>query len=205
MIFKESALVKLLKGAYKNGYEIIPNGERITVCAESWAIDAERWAVPIKASLTLIEHAECIPNRPLKVKERNAPQTMLEQMALIHLERAGTGGSDEWQSATKLPVIYKENRQLYLSDGGGVYAFDKEIIDILDDETAKRSAMLRGGYYAAGVFELGGCWLMIAPATLTIPDREILAELGKLNWGNASNYSGDECESMSLFDVGDGE
>lgn len=204
MLFNESGLIKQLKAAYKVGYEIIPNGSRVTICTRTWAIDADRVDVPLKASLAMVEHAGYMPSMPIKVVAGSATQIMLAETAKVHIQEASTGSEGDWQVMKKLPIVYKEHWQLYIAENGAVYAFDTAILDIMDTNMVTPTAMLRTGYCPAGVFEQGGNYLMVAPSVFSITDSAKMLEIAKMNWDNV-HLCGDPCENLSLFDMEDEE
>lgn len=202
MLFKESGLLKALKAAHRVGYEIIPDGERVTICTKNWAINADRADLPLKASLALVEHAGYMPNAPIKVCGGTANQTVFADLAKVRMSEVDTGSGGEWQPMKRLPITYKDRWKLFISQEHEVFAFDEEILDVLDTDMVAPTAMLRTGYVPAGVFELGGNYLMAAPGKFSAEDSAKLIELAKLGWEDTRLY-GDPCENMCLFEMED--
>lgn len=205
MLFKESGLLKALKAAHKVGYEIILNDERVTICTKTWAIEADAADLPLKVSLEIVEHAGYMPTSvPVRVCKGCTNQTLFADAAKVRMKDVNTGSTGDWEPMTELPIIFKERWQLYVTNRGEVYAFDTELLDMLDTEKITPAAMMRTGYSPAGVFELGGSFLMAAPGGFSTTDTMKLIAIARLGWDLRHAY-GDPCENLSLFDMEDEE
>lgn len=200
MIFKESGLLRALKAAHKQGYEIIPNGERVTICTKNWAIEADAADLPLKVSLEIVEHAGYMPtSTPVRVCKGCTNQTLFAEAARVRMSDVHTDSNGDWEAMTAIPIIFRNCWQLFVTESKEVFAFDTELLDIMDTEKVTPSAMMRTGYIPAGVFELGGSFLMVAPGGFSTVDALKLVAIANLEWDLNRAY-GDPTENLSLFD-----
>ena len=205
MLFKESGLLRALKAAHKQGYEIIPNGERVTICTKNWAIEADAADLPLKVSLEIVEHAGYMPtSTPVRVCKGCTNQTLFAEAARVRMSDVDTGSRGDWVPMTEVPVIFKNCWQMFVTEGGEVFAFDTDLLDMMDTEKVTPSAMMRTGYVPAGVFELGGSFLMVAPGRFSTVDAMKLVAIANLEWDLNRAY-GDPTENLSLFDMEEDE
>lgn len=135
MIVSENGLCRVMKLAYKSGgYRIIPvEGVPVMVLAgNTWAVRLSMAEFPRKALGLMATHAGCIPEEPILVRDKAPNQFVLHETALdllVHLEQPGDG----FQVGSQLPVIYKEEWQLYRqTEFGSIRAFSIALLGMLD-------------------------------------------------------------------------
>lgn len=151
----EKGLCKVLSAAYKGGgYSVIPVRRQVETVARSWRrneiiLNGATWAVrcltedlPKEAAVQIVKDVGYMPMEPVSVQKSQPNQTMLEDVADIResqLEELRDGSS----VMVKIPVIFRDRWQLYQTTTGAVYAFDTELLKLIDFRKYRRSAGLR--------------------------------------------------------------
>lgn len=163
----EKSLCKVLTAAYKSGgYEIIPGTieagpwkrHTIIINGAAWAIRCETNMLPREAVVQVVKDVGYLPMEPMMVNKNGSTQAMLPELAEKHnglLPDAHKGAVP----MKKIPVIYRDRWQLYQTEKGEVYAFDVELLKIIDFKTVGKSNefttnMAAGG--GAGDLQLAG-------------------------------------------------
>lgn len=105
----------------------------------------------------------------------------------------------------KIPVIYRDRWQLYQTETGEVYAFDVELLKIIDFKTVGQSEdftchMATGG--KLGIFEWRDWTVYIAPGRFSGADLEKIRHIAGLDW-EGQIEQGDPVTNVSLFDAED--
>lgn len=140
----EKGLCKVLSAAYKGGgYSVIPVRRQVETVARSWRrneiiLNGATWAVrcltedlPKEAAVQIVKDVGYMPMEPVSVQKSQPNQTMLEDVADIResqLEELRDGSS----VMVKIPVIFRDRWQLYQTTTGAVYAFDTELLKLID-------------------------------------------------------------------------
>ena len=140
----EKGLCKVLSAAYKGGgYSVIPVRRQVETVARSWRrneiiLNGATWAVrcltedlPKEAAVQIVKDVGYMPMEPVSVQKNQPNQTMLEDVADIResqLEELRDGSS----VMVKIPVIFRDRWQLYQTTTGAVYAFDTELLKLID-------------------------------------------------------------------------
>lgn len=194
MIFEKKATVAALKNAYKNGYEVHIEGDRLHIYTATWSAQVETRQVPVDVSQTIVEHMGYLPTRPERVRKNEDAQLVMPDITgwreeYIQRQR------DSSVSMARLPIVFKEHWQLFRGGGGGVYAFDTALVSIVDPELCDAVRISANGM---GLWFSGDELVMIAPGKFDEKDREKLSAIAKLY--EHQDYLVDEPENVSMFD-----
>ena len=143
-MISEKGLCKILKSAYKNsGYSIIQVRRKVEGLSRSWQrneiiINGATWAVrcqaedlPKAAAVQIVGDVGYMPMDAVTVQKNQPNQTMLESIADTRSDSldALNGGGVRMR---QIPVIFRERWQLYQTEEGKVYAFDLELLKLID-------------------------------------------------------------------------
>ena len=147
-MISEKGLCKVLSAAYKGGgYSVIPVQRRVETVARTWRrneiiLNGATWAVrcltedlPKEAAVQIVKDVGYMPMDPVSVQKNQPNQTMLEDVADIRgsqLAELRDGSS----IMVKIPVIFRDRWQLYQTTTGTVYAFDTELLKLIDFKEA---------------------------------------------------------------------
>lgn len=153
-MISEKGLCKILKSAFKNGgYSVIQVRSRAETQPTSWrrneiivngatrAVRCITEDLPKAAAVQIVEDVGYMPMDAVTVQKNQPNQTMLESVAGTRgndLERVAAGGVRMRQ----IPVIFRERWQLYQTENGDVYAFDTELLKLIDFKEAEPSAFM---------------------------------------------------------------
>ncbi len=209
-MISEKGLCKILKSAYKQGgYTIIPQMLRESGPAGSWRrntiiLNGATWAVrcltvdlPGKASVQIVEDAGYLPVEAVNIQKGAPNQLVLEEVAGTRCEML------EEQSAGKLrmrkiPVIFRERWQLYQTERGDVFAFDTELLKLIDfDEVEPLSYMTANGHL--GMWFHGDSAVYLAPGHFSKANEEKILYIAGFDWENQIDTE-DPVANVSLFD-----
>ena len=209
-MLSEKGLCKILKQTYKQGgYEIMPvamaddgagrwRRSEITINGAAWAVRCQTVDLPKKATVQIVEDAGYLPVEPMKIRKGEPNQMMLEELA-AQRQSALSGCEEDGVAMMRIPVIFKDRWQLYQTDDGQVFAFDTELLQLVDFEQYKPQCwMLNGG--ALGLFEGMDCAVYIAPGRFSAADAEKICHIAALDWENQQS-GGDPAVNVSLFDA----
>ena len=209
----EKSLCKVLTAAYKSGgYEIIPGTieagpwkrHTIIINGAAWAIRCETNMLPREAAVQVVKDVGYLPMEPMTVNKNGSTQAMLPEMAEKHnglLPDAHEGAVP----MKKIPVIYRDRWQLYQTEKGEVYAFDVELLKIIDFKTVGKSDefttnMAAGG--VLGIFAWRDWTVYIAPGRFSGADLEKIQHIASMDWENQIEQ-GDPITNITLFDAAD--
>ncbi len=209
----EKSLCKVLTAAYKSGgYEIIPGTieagpwkrHTIIINGAAWAIRCETNMLPREAAVQVVKDVGYLPMEPMMVNKNGSTQAMLPEMAEKHnglLPDAHKGAIP----MKKIPVIYRDRWQLYQTEKGEVYAFDVELLKIIDFKTVGKSDefttnMAAGG--VLGIFAWRDWTVYIAPGRFSGADLEKIQHIASMDWENQIEQ-GDPITNITLFDAAD--
>ncbi len=212
-LIHEKNLCRVLKAAYKtSGYEIIPG----TIDAGTWKrhtiiINGAAWAVrcptnllPKEAAVQVVQDVGYLPMEPMDVHRSKGNQSMLQELAE---DRRGLLPSLHASAVPmkKIPVIYRDRWQLYQTEDGEVYAFDVELLKIIDFRTVGKSedfttSMTEAG--TLGIFDWREWTVYIAPGHFGGADLEKIRHIAGLDGENQIDQGG-MIANTSLFDVED--
>lgn len=209
-LIQEKALCKVLKAAYKNGgYEVIPatvdagpwKRHIITVNGSAWAVRCPVNLLPKEAAVQVVTDVGYLPMEPMEVQKNGGNQAMLQELAE---QRTGLlpGTHEGATPMKKIPVIYRDRWQLYQTETGEVYAFDVELLQIIDFKTVGKSEdftcrMASGG--SLGIFDWRDWTVYIAPGRFSGADLEKIKHIAGLDW-EGQIEQGNPITNVSLFD-----
>lgn len=209
----EKSFCKVLTAAYKNGgYEIIPGvieagpwkRHNIIINGAAWAIQCETHLLPREAAVQVVKDVGYLPMEPMMVNKNGSTQAMLPELA----EKRNGLLPDAHKGAVpmkKIPVIYRDRRQLYQTEKGEVYAFDVELLKIIDFKTVGKSDDLLTNMAAGGVlgiFNWRDWTVYIAPGRFSGADLEKIQHIAAMDWENQIEQ-GDPITNITLFDAED--
>ena len=144
-MISEKGLCKILKSAYKRGgYSVIPVRKTVEEVAKTtwrrneiilngatWAVRCLEEELPKAVAVQIVEDTGHIPMEPVTVCKGEPNQTMIESVANLRgseLDQLKEGSF----RMMKIPVIFRDRWQLYQTDRGAVYAFDTELLKLID-------------------------------------------------------------------------
>lgn len=209
-MISEKGLCKILKSAYKGGgYCVAPQTMRLSGLAgtyrrndiilngATWAVRCPTVDLPAKAAVQIVEDAGYLPVEAMNIKKGEPNQIVLEEVA------ASRYGMLDEQSAgrvhmRKIPVIFRERWQLYQTEEGKVFAFDLELLKLIDFNAVQPEAyMTENGHL--GVFFWGEAAVYIAPGRFSRDNEEKILYIAGLDWENQIDTE-DPVANVSLFD-----
>ena len=210
-MISEKGLCKILKSAYKQGgYTIIPQMLRESGPAGSWRrntiiLNGATWAVrcltvdlPGKASVQIVEDAGYLPVEAVNIQKGAPNQLVLEEVAGTRCEML------EEQSAGKLrmrkiPVIFRERWQLYQTERGDVFAFDTELLKLIDfKEVSPECRITPHGNMA--MFLWGDEMVFLAPGRFSRENEEKILYIAGMDWENQVEAD-DPVVNLNLFNA----
>lgn len=210
-MISEKGLCKILKAAYKSGgYSVIPVQQRVEGLARTWRrneiiLNGATWAVrclaeglPKAAAVQIVGDVGYMPMDPVTVQKGEANQTMLESVADLRgneLAQLRDGSS----VMVKIPVIFRDRWQLYQTDKGTVYAFDTELLKLIDfKEAAPECRITQHGNMA--MFAWGDELVFLAPGRFSRENEEKIFYIAGLDWENQIGEA-DPVVNLNLFDA----
>lgn len=195
-MLSEKGLSAVLKATYKlGGYDYIPSGRDILLFGSSWALMCPATELSTKVAMTIVEHAEYIPTEPMHIYRGQDNQCLMADIASQREKLLSTGAMLQM---LPIPIIFKERWQLYQTENGEVFAFDVNLLDVLDRKTAEVLAYM-DEEGRLGVFTSGDETLYIAPGKFSAADSKRLQYVGGMDWA-LQQAQGDPVTNMSLFD-----
>ena len=190
----EKGLCKVLSAAYKGGgYSVIPVRRQVETVARSWRrneiiLNGATWAV---RCLT-----EDLPKEAAVQIQPN--QTMLEDVADIResqLEELRDGSS----VMVKIPVIFRDRWQLYQTTTGAVYAFDTELLKLIDfKEVSPECRITPHGNMA--MFLWGDEMVFLVPGRFSRENEEKILYIAGMDWENQVEAD-DPVVNLNLFNA----
>lgn len=211
-MISEKGLCKILKSAYKNsGYSIIQVRRKVEGLSRSWQrneiiINGATWAVrcqaedlPKAAAVQIVGDVGYMPMDAVTVQKNQPNQTMLESIADTRSDSldALNGGGVRMR---QIPVIFRERWQLYQTEEGKVYAFDLELLKLIDfkAEGLEVDAFMTGNGHL-GMFFWEDYAVYIAPGRFSRANEEKILYIAGLDWENQIDTE-DPVANVSLFD-----
>lgn len=209
-MISEKGLCKILKSAYKQGgYSVIPQAVRINGPAGIWRkntiiLNGATWAVrcltvdlPGKASIQIVEDAGYLPVEAVNIRKGEPNQLVMEAVADERrnmLEEQSTGKL----RMRKIPVIFRERWQLYQTERGDVYAFEIELLKLIDFKEVEPSCyMTENGHL--GMWFWGDSAVYLAPGRFSRDNEDKILYIAGFDWENQIDAE-DPVANVSLFD-----
>ena len=207
----EKGLCKVLSAAYKGGgYSVIPVRRQVETVARSWRrneiiLNGATWAVrcltedlPKEAAVQIVKDVGYMPMEPVSVQKNQPNQTMLEDVADIResqLEELRDGSS----VMVKIPVIFRDRWQLYQTTTGAVYAFDTELLKLIDfKEVSPECRITPHGNMA--MFLWGDEMVFLAPGRFSRENEEKILYIAGRDWENQVEAD-DPVVNLNLFNA----
>ena len=209
-MISEKGLCKILKSAYKRGgYSVIPVQRRVESLARTWRrneiiLNGSTWAIrclaeelPKAAAVQIVDDVGYMPMEPVTVQKGEPNQTMMENVADLRgaeLAELRDGSS----LMVKIPVIFRDRWQLYQTDRGAVYAFDTELLKLIDFKGADPECRItqRGNM---AMFAWGGELVFLAPGRFSRENEEKILYIAGMDWENQISEE-DPVVNINLFD-----
>ena len=211
-MLSEKGLCKILKSAYKNGgYSVIQVRQKADGFARSWqrneiVINGATWAVrcaaedlPKAAAVQIVGDVGYMPMEAVTVQKNQPNQIMMGSVADTRSESLD-GLADSSVRMRQIPVIFRERWQLYQTVMGAVYAFDTELLKLIDFKEADPEVdafMTNNGHL--GIFTWGNYTVYIAPGRFSRTNEEKILYISGLDWENQIDTD-DPVANVSLFD-----
>lgn len=211
-MLSEKGLCKILKSAYKNGgYSVIQVRQKADGFARSWqrneiVINGATWAVrcaaedlPKAAAVQIVGDVGYMPMEAVTVQKNQPNQIMMGSVADTRSESLD-GLADSSVRMRQIPVIFRERWQLYQTVTGAVYAFDTELLKLIDFKEADPEVdafMTNNGHL--GIFTWGDYTVYIAPGRFSRANEEKILYISGLDWENQIDTD-DPVANVSLFD-----
>lgn len=209
-MISEKGLCKILKSAYKgSGYTIIPR----TICADgparwrkneiiingaTWAIRCETVDLPGEAAVQIVKDAGYLPVEPMNIQKGAPNQLVLREVAEAHHDLLSSQDEDTVRMR-QIPVIFRERWQLYQTEEGNVYAFDLELLKLIDFKAVQPETFMTVNGHL-GLFCWSGSAVYLAPGRFSRADEERILYIAGLDWENQIDTE-DPVVNISLFDA----
>ena len=210
-MISEKGLCKILKSAFKNGgYSVIQVRSQAEAQAPSWRrneiiINGATWAVrcitedlPKAASVQIVDDVGYMPMDAVTVQKNQPNQTMLEDVADIRgsqLAELRDGSS----IMVKIPVIFRDRWQLYQTTTGAVYAFDTELLKLIDFKEASPECRITSQGNMA-MFAWGDEMVFLAPGRFSRDNEEKIIYIAGMDWENQVEAD-DPVVNLNLFNA----
>lgn len=210
-MISEKGLCKILKSAYKRGgYSVIPvrktveeeakttwRRNEIILNGATWAVRCLEEELPKAVAVQIVEDTGYMPMDPVTVRKGEPNQTMIESVANLRgseLDQLKEGSF----RMMKIPVIFRDRWQLYQTDRGAVYAFDTELLKLIDFREAAPDCRItqQGGM---AMFAWGDELVFLAPARFSRENEEKILYIAGLDWENQIE-EGDPVVNLNLLD-----
>ena len=211
-MISEKGLCKILKSAYKSGgYSVIPVRRSVETAAcgvwrrneiilngTTWAIRCLAEDVPKMAAVQIVDDVGYMPMEPVTVRKGDPNQTMMEGVAGLR-DGQLTELRDGSSLMVQIPVIFRERWQLYQTDRGAVYAFDTELLKLIDFKEAEPECRITQGGNMA-MFAWGDELVFIAPGRFSRENEEKILYIAGLDWENQIETD-DPVVNLNLFNA----
>lgn len=207
----EKGLCKILKSAYKNGgYTILPQTEEakdggtwrrntIVINGATWAVRCLTVDLPKAAAVQIVEDAGYLPVEGIDVRKGAPNQLIMAEVAACRHALLNYTG-DNVAKMKKIPVIFKERWQLYQNEEGEVYAFDVELLKLIDFKHSEPLCfMRRNGTMGLFFADVGDDAVYIARGRFSAEDQEKIQHIAALDWENQMEHD-DPVANLSLLD-----
>ena len=139
-----------------------------------------------------------MPMEPVSVQKSQPNQTMLEDVADIResqLEELRDGSS----VMVKIPVIFRDRWQLYQTTTGAVYAFDTELLKLIDfKEVSPECRITPHGNMAMFLWE--DVMVFLAPGRFSRENEEKILYIAGMDWENQVEAD-DPVVNLNLFNA----
>ena len=203
-MLNKKKIEKVIDRAHAQGYGFIPRGRRLSIVAKTWAIRCDTDVLPVTAALKVVKDAGYLPGAPMKLQASAENQPMLEEMALESENNLWTfDAPDSYLKMKKIPVIFKDRWQLYQTENGDIYAFDTELLAMIDFAAVTPDAYISVDMpVGVWVNDRISTLVYIAPGRFSAEDSEKIIHLEKYDWARQTDYS-DSAVNISLFDNDD--
>jgi len=201
-MISEKGLCKVLKAAYRQGYEYVPRGKVLTLSGKTWAIRCEAADMPLKAAQQIVGDIGYMPAEPVAIQAGAPNQTLMQDTAAIRALLFDFGSPGNREPMQAIPVIFKERWQLYQTEEGDVFAFDIELLKMVDFKAADPITAM---YYPEGTNLSMGVWInndtaiYIAPGRFSMEDDRKICHIAAYDW-ERQQIKEDPVSNMSLFD-----
>lgn len=195
MIISKKGCVAALKEAHKKGYEIVPNGTRISVYTGNWAMEMQTRDLPIEVSQILVEHYGGLPVEPMFVQKNKENQTMLNMDVKDRTEEL-IEQQDKPRYMHRIPVIYRDQWVMFGTVEGDWVCIDQRYVDILESLGLVSVMMTDSGM---ALFANQDERLTVAPARFGKEDTVKLQKIADM-YTDQKIVPLDIPENMCLFD-----
>lgn len=210
-MISEKGLCKILKSAYKGaGYTIIPQviqqdgtagrwrRNEIIINGATWAVRCETVDLPGEAAVQIVKDAGYLPVEAMNIQKGAPNQLVLEEVAEQRHDLLRRQNTDA-VPMRQIPVIFRERWQLYQTEEGKVFAFDQELLKLIDFKAVEPSAAMTADGHL-GLFTWGGSAVYLAPGRFSRADEERILYIAGLDWENQIGAE-DPVANVSLFDA----
>lgn len=210
-MISEKGLCKIPKSAYKGaGYTIIPlviqqdgaagrwRRNEIIINGATWAVRCETVDLPSEAAVQIVKDAGYLPVEAMNIQKGAPNQLVLEEVAEQRHDLLRHQNTDAVHMR-QIPVIFRERWQLYQTEEGKVFAFDQELLKLIDFKAVDPSAAMTANGHL-GLFTWGSSAVYLAPGRFSRADEERILYIVGLDWENQISAE-DPVANVSLFDA----
>lgn len=178
MLCSEKGVVKVLNEAWKKGYEIVPAaGGFLYLYADMWALEARMRELPLEVSQAVVQHYGSIPVEAEFVQKGRNNQMMMDAEVddrIVDLR----GMTETAEYIHKIPILFREKWQLFVTSEGRVLAYDQKYLDMIDWTRACPDMMVSQN--GVGSFVVDGERLTIAPGKFGTEDMQKLRQIAAM-------------------------
>jgi hypothetical protein len=211
-MISEKGLLNVLKSEYgSKGYTVVLQNAKpgrvddgisrgnIIIAGAAWAAKCPAERLPAAVAVQIAKDAGCLPVGAMTVRKGQQIEEVLEDVAAspFNTFEARSGGIAEMKM---IPVIFKGRWQLFLAVGGEAFAFDLELLKLIDLEKTNPDCFICG-QGELGVFSCAETVVCIAPGRFSPADSKMIQCIAKLGWGSWSGKDG-PAANMGLPDTG---
>lgn len=209
-MISEKGLCKVLKSSFKQGgYTIIPRLSRADGEAGTWRrndiiLNGATWAIrcltvdlPAEAGVQIVKDAGYLPVEAVSIQKGTPNQMVMEEVAggrYTLLDEQSVGRVRMQQ----IPVIFRERWQLYQTEQGNVFAFDLELLKLIDFKKAEPDTYMTANGHL-GMWFWGDSAVYLAPGRFSRENEEKILYISGLDWENQLDAE-DPVANVSLFD-----
>lgn len=207
-MINDKGLCKALKEAYNHGgYDVMPLPERgdvtdaypirsITICARTWMVRCLECNLPLAVAEQIVKDCGYLPTSPVHISKAESPRDILLVYAAQRIDQLAAAMS-EVERMLPIPIIYRDDWQLYQSESGEVYAFDRALLDMIAPTFDMPIDTIVAADGAIGAWAYRDRVVYIAPATMIGAPAHHLRHIRALDW--LGQQAEQQIDNMSLF------
>ena len=195
MLISEKGGVRAVIAAHKAGFEIAVEQNRIAIYAPKWAMETTMRNLPFKVTKEIVEAVGYIPTESELIRKGMENQFAMEDTSEWRAKHL-LSIKERCVSMRKVPVIFKDKWQVFVSGDGIAHAFSLEYLDMVDMDVHPDQYVTPDGM---GYWTVSEDVVVIASGKFSYEDSARLRAFVHM-YKDTPTYGDEEPENLSLFD-----